>query len=104
LVNEGFNEAAAYTTIVPEACWEDDGDPEDAEGDFELHATEPASNPATSIVDTEPARTPIRDMGQNPSRVVMPNSYEKHPRVAAIKISLNNYCPVTSSSIDAVTR
>jgi hypothetical protein len=65
LVNEGFNDAAAYTTIVPEACWDDDdGDPVDAGGDFELHATAPVSNPATSIVDTKPAGNPIRDMGQ----------------------------------------
>ena len=66
-MNEGFNEAAAYTTTVPEVCWEGDvdSDPGGAdEGDFELHATAPISNPVTSIVDIQPARTPIRDMGQ----------------------------------------
>jgi hypothetical protein len=57
-VNEGFNDAAAYTTIVP------DGAPEDVDGDFEPHATAPVSNPATSIVDTKPAGNPVRGMGK----------------------------------------
>jgi hypothetical protein len=89
LVNDGFSEAAANTTIVPEV-----GEGWDDEGDFELHATVPAS----SIVDSKPASTPIRRMGQTvaawrsgvsadaagtPRRAVRPNSYENQSRAVA---------------------
>ena len=64
-MNEGFSEAAAYTTTVPEACdgWED-ADGCDDGGDFEPHANIPASKPTTSTVRTKPARIPIRRIGQ----------------------------------------
>jgi hypothetical protein len=59
-VKARFSEAAANTAIFPVACegWEGD----DEEGDFELHATEPANKPATSIVNIKQPRTPIRRM------------------------------------------
>src|ERR1700749_847366 len=62
LVNDGFNDAAAYTTIVPADCWADDVAPDDGAGDFEPHPTAPASTPASTVVDAKPAST--RRMGE----------------------------------------
>jgi hypothetical protein len=59
-VNAVFSDAAAKTTIFADACegWEGwEGDDED---DFEPHPT----RPATSTVETKPARIPIRRMDE----------------------------------------
>src|ERR1700753_4431397 len=56
-VNAGLSEAAANTTIDPEAC---DGWDGDDEGDFELQKMRPAS----SAVHNKPG-TPIRRMGEH---------------------------------------